>query len=371
MEPVKNELGALHLLLSAARSDSNKIEGQECFSCRFQEISSSIRTSWEAAAFSNTNEAVLRRYYSYQFKTLQQMIAANGVQFNNFGPGKAELANLTAYLFIYFKAYLSDDILVNYSYLRLPELHEGCRKLISYLENSVLNPEFPQSLIPVLTGFVRNDILIFISVGCVRYIEILVFDLLAVFATADDSDINKLLLDALIRLGFNHHGFFKCLVEGYRKPIINLPVPIQIEHFLEELAGLPVLPDGDDQLRFNPNWPTLSYMLRNWLQEMVIELEQRNEVTLAKESGIFKLPFQLSVAQHACLTRLLYEVGIYDTTVANVIKFNSSNSSTKRQKSISEGSYEMQYYSITQKTAAIILDLLQKMTTSIKQDFFP
>ncbi|WP_184549771.1 hypothetical protein [Mucilaginibacter sp. FT3.2] len=369
MELLKNELGPLIILLRQEAIPEVDLPGQACFSCQFRELSGSIRLAWETAAFSGANKVALKRYFSYHMNVLRELVIAPSDCSYEFEFDKESIIGLMTHLYTFFRVFLSDETVLDYRLLVLPELDHSFKRLVSYLEDPRVNRGIADCLLPALYFLLKREDDTLITAGSLKYLENLALKLLPVLV--DDHDINEDLVDLLLSLNFNHHGFFKYLVKAIRVKVESKTCVEQRDYILMEYAGLPKLADDAMITSFNPVWPPLTKMLRNWLAEEAATLEKRIREEEAMRRPSFKLPFKLSVAQHACLSRLLYEVGIYDTTVANVIKFNADNSSTKRTLAVSEGSYEMQYYSITQKTAAVILDLLQKMTSNLKRSFFP
>jgi hypothetical protein len=116
-------------------------------------------------------------------------------------------------------------------------------------------------------------------------------------------------------------------------------------------------------------------MLKGWLTEEADRLEKQlsAEIALNLSTGILdKIGLDLSVAQLACLIRALFDASITASdSLTAVFKFCTLHFTTRRQLTISQGSLSKEYYSITQKTASGVLDLLQKMTERIKRDYFP
>lgn len=369
MELLKNELKPLGDLLLRKAGQDDHWQALECFSCELQKISSSIRESWEAAVFADVDDGRLNRYFSYEMDSLRQMLLSEDPE--NVTLILPEVSRLMTHLYTHFGTYLSNDTLVNYNLLELAQLKEDVQKFISHLENPRLHQELARCLLSSVFWLSERPQADIISTGSLRYMQNLVYTLLPVVSSGKEHEINQNLAETLFMLNFNHHGFFKFLADGIRKDIKGFDTAGRLAYFQNEFGNFPVLPENTDCLHYNTNWPPLSNMLRNWLLEEIAVLRKlviEEENTLPVVS---RLPYLLSVAQHACLTRFFYDAGIYNTTVAEVIAFSASHSSSKRQMIISEGSYEKEYYSITQKTAAMVLDLLQKTAASLKKSFFP
>jgi hypothetical protein len=150
-----------------------------------------------------------------------------------------------------------------------------------------------------------------------RYFERLV-------GSIDLDDITR----SLIRLNFNHPGFQTDI------PLNDLPA-IQSEACY-------------------PDWPSLSTLL----------IQEQPEHP--------KLAIDLSVAHLACWTRMAYETGLYpNQSVQEVMDHTCATYRTRRQDSISPGSFAKEYYGISQVTAAVVRDRLMRMVGLIDRNYFP
>lgn len=92
----------------------------------------------------------------------------------------------------------------------------------------------------------------------------------------------------------------------------------------------------------------------------------------AAEQPVGKLAVDLSVAQLACLLRLLYDEGVYPATgISELLRFTAAHHQSKRREQISAGSLNKEYYGTTQVTAATCRDLLERLIKRLNKHFFP
>jgi hypothetical protein len=111
-------------------------------------------------------------------------------------------------------------------------------------------------------------------------------------------------------------------------------------------------------------------MLKGWMNEEIgiAEAAMAHTVTVGQE----KLHLGMSVAHLGCLLRLFFEQKIFATTsLHDIFKFAAAHLQTVRQDSISPGSLSKEYYSVSQKTAAVVRDMLQQMLLRVNRKYFP
>jgi hypothetical protein len=172
---------------------------------------------------------------------------------------------------------------------------------------------------------------------------------------------------ALTALNFNHLDFWCYKQDCLKFRADGLPVAEAIALLKGELRRL-----APDNVTGNPvyaaGWPSLSRMTGTWLQEELAALDLLAEKERAVGSP-GKLPLDLSVAQLACIVKLFH--GDAMLSLKQVFDFIAAHFSTKKQAAISPGSLSKEYYSIDQKTAAVIRDKLSRMIARINRDYFP
>jgi hypothetical protein len=184
-------------------------------------------------------------------------------------------------------------------------------------------------------------------------------------------DVETRLRTALLTMNFNHLGFIAYWQAKVKDG--QLGGRAWITHLQEEKARLSLVPD-DLALCYHSQWPSAKCLINGWLSEELAAAEQEIRLSsfVQTQPVLQKLPLNLSVAQLACLIKMLYEENQIGTTNLTVIfKFFSSHFQTRRQPEISLRSLSKEFYSVSQVTAAGVQGLFQKIVTRINRNFFP
>jgi len=255
-----------------------------------------ITDAWAAAAFSEAGGETLRRYYSFHLGELS----------------RSGLIPLIRHLLDHYADHLDLSI-------EAPAAYHA--DLLSRLDTARLAfSPLPESLRHYLKEMSRAE-------GRFTYRQLCYFERLV--STLDLEDIHR----SLIRLNFNHPGFYR-----------------ELRHSSIQLNELPAIQTEP----YHPDLPSLTTLLT----------EDRPELP--------KLATDLSVAHFACWTRMAHETGLYpNQSVQEVIDHTCAHYRSKRQDHISPGSFAKEYYGISQVTAAVVRDRLQRMIALIDRNYFP
>lgn len=365
LTPLRKLIGALHSSVACSRSGAPCDE--ESFDLfHFKALCSKARESWAFAAFDQASDESLRRYFTYHLTVLHELTDRTGTDLYG-GDILAELTGLTGHLFTYHHRFLEQNARLPGPFLqiRIEALQQKVRLIKEKSGLSITSQDLRQVINETLNEILELPNGKAGTVGSLSYAESFINELNEVLQTASSANAASLVTDRLIGKNFNHIRFFLYLEDQLKNAVSKLSVTDQLEElrrqkiFFEQLNPLAA---------YAANWHSIGEMMSRWTTERIGSiLESRRS-----EHLIEKLGFNLSVAQLACLTKAFFHAGIYlSENITEIFTFSASHFYSKRQGNISKGSFSKEYYSISQKTAAHILDLLQKMTAAIRHDYFP
>ena len=368
---LKNELSAIEeLLLDPQPFGISKFSELKLIS-----LGQQIRKAWEEVAFSDIPEHSLVRYFTLHLKGISKLsdTLSNFPDVKRFGILPDVLLELIDHLRLYYLAYLDLQTNAPFVYYNraMHQMADSTAYIRSNLQSDHVSLALRNCLSKWLYGMSEGDLSVSYSFDSVSYFEAVVHDLSLVDYHSEGAENNLKML--LIRMDFNHLAFFVYCQEAIRKPLARLSSPVQYLDFLmQERAAILSLPEIVG-LSYDNNWPSVKTMMSGWLQEEIQLAEHTVQKELAgRPCSVEKMPLDLSVSQLACLIRLFFEENKFSTEkLKTIFIFFSANYRTKRQPVISSGSLSKEFYSVNQKTAAQVLDMLQKMVVRINRNFFP
>ncbi|WP_374950081.1 hypothetical protein [Mucilaginibacter sp.] len=177
----------------------------------------------------------------------------------------------------------------------------------------------------------------------------------------------KLVLD-LYRQNANSLYFFNWHQEFIADQLAKYNDKKQRNNFLNDqikiLAAIFVLPEKAIQ----PELPSTDAFILPWLQE---QINTDGKHTSFKAPSL-QLPLNLSVPQFAVFIRICYKTGCFPVeNIAMIIRFFTTNFTTKKQPHISHKSFGRAFYNLDQSAAAVVRDYLQKMLNYLNKTYFP
>jgi hypothetical protein len=350
--------------------------GVRSFMDRYEEFCSKARDAWAFAVFSDAGDETLERYFTFHMREIGYLLEQINGSTLDIKDAVQQLVALADHLYTYFGRYIDQRMLMPAAYqdFKLAQLKPIFGLLSDRWADEKIDPELQELLISTFSYLFEGEPLNSMPFGFLSYIASFLKELPVLFDGQESRGINEMLTNKLIALNFNHLGFFKYLRDKIGSSVTVLPLSAQIVELRLQSARLQ--PRITEQIpAYDPDWPCIGIMLKGWLMEEVERLEKQliEERALNLSVGVLdKIGLELSVAQLACLVRALFDAGVAASdTLTSVFKFCTLHFTTKRQLTISQGSLSKEYYSISQKTAAGVLELLQKMTERIRRDYFP
>ncbi len=186
------------------------------------------------------------------------------------------------------------------------------------------------------------------------------------------------LTDLLIAINFNEVAVMEDMVSGIRKEAEKIgSVKEQIEYLNGRLKKVNQIPFRPGCL-YNEQNESVSFFLGNWIKAEILFLEKSLQLFSnpfyppgfqGTPSG-YKVHLDLSVAQMACLLRLLVECNIVKSDSAmELFNFLAQHFQSKKQENISAESVRVQFYHVTESTREeihkVVLRLLKKASLPI------
>jgi len=291
----------------------------------------------------------------------------------------SQLFELLNYIERYFSKYFNLDAVIPepYRLVALKQLSEPISSVLSAISARLQVQALKACLTDYLQSFCDENAPHPVSYRGLIYLKSFLEETGRVFRRKDIADWDVQLPATLVYLNFNHLGFFTYYQDSIRTELENTATR---EQYLASLSGSLTRVKGlqsKPAVAYHPAWPNIKTMLETWLSDeiaMSVLQRERGPVRSPPEQDIppEKIVLNLSVAQIACFTRLLYEENCYATSsVTDILRFTARHFRSKRQEHISPGSLSKEYYGVSQVTAAMVLDLLQKMSARINKTYFP
>jgi hypothetical protein len=284
-----------------------------------------IKAAWQAAVFADVSDACLQRYFTFHLEGLTKLSGALPLV----------AGELAIHLIEHYATYLNENtILARALYPPiLPPDPMRCEGLRDYISQMKTGAQFTLRSLNYYARFCEQ--------------------------LQDAENMDEILLD----LNFNHLAYFAWRQQQIRQAANSLDNPARLRYLQSlrsELLARPV-PNG---VIYHPDWPPLATMLVNWLREEI--------GTIPVEEPGQKLGLNLSVAQLACLLKLLYDQGVFTTeNFSDILRFFAAHFRSKRRENISYGGLSKESYSTGQVTAAVLRDKFAQMIKKIDRHFFP
>jgi hypothetical protein len=290
----------------------------------------------------------------------------------------SQLFRLLDYFERYFSKYFNLDSKIpeQYGMLSARELAGQLAHLLGLL-GAISDEILKNCLAGYLGPFAQGATVSPMSYRELIYLKTYIGEISGVLEKARDPEPEADLIVALYYLNFNHLAFFTYCQQRFRGEAAAArsakEYAAMISTALAALRSTRTKPG----FYFHQDWPGIKEMMETWLRDE-LEIAMASQKTINPSSQVIaiadeeKIELQLSVSQIACLTRLFYEEHIFpEASVIDLLKFVSRHYRSKRQQQISHGSLSKEYYGISQVTAAVVRDLLQRMVSRINKLYFP
>ncbi|MBL4675685.1 MAG: hypothetical protein JKY70_05700 [Mucilaginibacter sp.] len=370
-----NELNALDKLGNAlsgvhACKTSMPEEPQTTIYPAIVKHSSEARESWAFAVFNAGDDAAVRRFISYEMMLLYkyEKTCSSG----NIDSGiKKMLADLSRYLYDHYAHFLLSDTKLPLSLVESVISALMCRiDLVQKIFGSQIKDEPLKSLILNQFREIRN--LQYTGdpkAGELVYAERFVHALEQTVRNEAKSSTTETVIEKLVEFNFNNIQFFLYLEDITRQLLVGQTINDQLAELRRQKRKYDYLKPED---AYSHKWKPIGEMMATWITEEIVRISAAAQSEASTPvSATETLGFNLSVAQLACLTKVFFKADIYLSNITWVLNWSARYFHSKQQPHISEISFSKHYYSVSQRTASQILNLLQKMCSIIKKDYFP
>lgn len=348
-----------------------------------------VRRNWALAVFSDRNNDAMRRYFRFHQKvigdTLDRLenLEIILLKTNAFseklaeltGTFKQELQNLLHHLFDFYPDLFSQELPSPHSFLqRLSvEWRPDWNIVQNAIDHNKFDPQLAEILSSLLEGFEELGPNTRYSYQTVIYIKQLVERLSALCRIDAGNNTTEAVMQLLLAMNFNHLGFFCWYQQRMQAESRGDENMAKLEFFYERKTVFQIY-FGHQQQAYDPKWPSISYMLVDWLKEEIAQLEAPPSVLTSAPplSAHEKLILNIPAAYIACFIKLVFEGDwCKNITLTELFKFTVQHFESKRTENLSWRSLSKEYYSINQSTAARVKEILQGMILYINRQYFP
>jgi hypothetical protein len=369
-----DKLSAIGAIMTGFESDQSKpvvkVQPEN-----LTDISCQVKSGWREALFSGADNHSLCRYYTYHLEGITKFSDTLFKKYDResgepAGDCQVMLLELTDHLFECYRDYLADRPIAALAY-QARWRHRLNRKITAVTNAlTTVDPRCKHWLNAFLEEVYHPYEDNRFTYTSLDYLDHLAghLSLMGVEKPLSDRSVDTVFL----ALNFNHLGYYNYRLQRYQDEVAGRNCLEKLAYYEAELTRINAQPV---QVRYiyDPDWPSLKMMLANFLREEVAFIKQG----LPKKapdvlSAMGKIPLNLSVAQLACLIRVLFEEGCFgELNLQDLFKFFAANFRTKRQPQISSHSLSKEYYGVEQVTAAMMRDKLTKMLYWLNRNFFP
>jgi hypothetical protein len=304
------------------------------------------REHWSAAAFSDHSYDVLQRYFNFHFSFLNNLIAEKGL--SDDADGYRPLFRLMDYLLIHYKHFLDQKQHVSpeYTAYRLRSSQKKYKLFLDQLEIVNSDQELRICLVESLSPIYTCSPIERIELGAMFYREELITEL-ASGRNSTELMTAENLISVLICFNFNHMRFLTYLRKKAMKGIAGIQKNKFPTYFLNLITEIPKV-DIKDNRCFDSNWPHISVMYKDWLNDYQILVNLTLQQQSHHQETVNKIPLNISVKHLGCMIRALYESGCYgNISLTAIFEHAAMVYTTKRQEHISAESISNAYYGIS------------------------
>jgi hypothetical protein len=353
---LQDELQELKRLAAAPREPAD---------AELDDVFAAVTEAWNAAFFSGMTPDRLRRYLSFHLEGIRVLADSLYPDIGRHPVMTVKLIELIDYQREYFGTYFNADVLAPLSYCekQLSAYKEQAFALMAQIEAADCDRGLKHPVLSYLSAATLSPSPSY-SYRQLNYLGMFLETWKDWPLSTDEC------LETLTRIDFNHLGVFAFARSRIRTVTSAMEGPSKLAQLQEFRAALP--PERSGECAYDPQWPSLRSMLDALITEETTLLLETLKISSQKTEPFGKLPLNLSVAQLALVVRLFFEEQIINSNnLSAVLKFIAEHFSTVRQANISSRSMSKECYSTSQVTAAVVRDILVKMTRRLDRAFFP
>jgi len=365
---LNDDLNDIEELLSAWNNSGNDIAAESTFQSKSQQLFE----AWKMTAFSEISDKSLKRYFYYQLegilKISDTLCKMADIEISN--KLQDHLLFLLDHLKQYFSNYFNHDAIAPIAYHQrlIKQSGEDIHLVNTNLKNAKMSSGLKILILKWVEEMSENNSVRRYSFRTIGYFKYVIEQMVLIDIYSGGAENN--LIFFLSSVNFNHLSFFVFKQDTIRNSFRQFHTQEEKLDYLGRQKAETLSSPEVKNLVYDPSWPSIKTMLRDWLMEEIALTEK--SLCKASEVVVPKIPLEMSVAHLSCLIRLLYEESVFATqNLQSIFKCFAGYFQSKRQAVISAGSLSKEFYSIDQHTAARVRDLLQRMVLRINRDFFP
>jgi hypothetical protein len=331
------------------------------------EIAAAVRNAWTAALLSGAGDELLTRYFTYHARILNKVMSSLKVDDHT-------LIILYWELHDYYHMYVASSVRVSISYFRhiLPRLETTHNSFLPVLNDPAFDRALREILLTFYDGQVQFGLSGVMTWKGLIYLGKWLDGLSALLQLNPYHNIDEEVADVLVALNFNDLRYFAWLQERLQRQLDKTNLQDRLT-LLHELSSKYQPETEAETQAYDDQWPDILRMISTWLKEMTITCRENVKLEPSFDKpNLSRVFLNLSAAHLAYVLRLFYEEGIHgEASLTDLFRFITSHYRTKKQPAISMGSFSNKYYNVTQVTAAVVRDILQKMISRINRTHFP
>jgi len=333
-----------------------------------------IQEAWLNEIFSDLPKSSLKRYLQFHLEGIAKISdALHGFPAQEAGGAQRELLSLIDHLNDFYFELLNWDSNAPAAYHR--RHIAGLAPLMDSVRVHLNWPAIPELLKNSIQSWF-NEISDFSSHAKYTYRSLTYLDDVVRKLNGLDWEsegISEALVTLLYQANFNHLSFFAYLQMDIKLNLARISGQSNPANGYRTMDAYYSSIPLKRNCIYDDAWPSIKAMVSGWLQELIKcsgTVSQEENVPERQFTG--KLGLNISVADIACLIRLLYEENVFGTeNLRSIFKFYAENYQSKRQPAISWESLSKEYYSLTFHNTSGMQKILQRMIDKLNRGFFP
>jgi hypothetical protein len=330
-----------------------------------------VKRAFRHQVVSFENERLIKRYFHYHQESLIDLIDSlhtDGKVGNDILQSVLDrLAGLLQYLEQHFPEYFNQD-------MKMPLIYR--QTIINELEDfiNLITLKFTSTNADVaLIDLIKRKIDSHTNAnGGLTFRQFYYLKLLRLnlesMNTSQPSRLETMdLIKVLLHCNFNTESFHDYVLRYIRCSIEKLPTLGEKLDQLTFYLKFSNQESSNQAIAYDTKQSPISVQISEWLSQEVMYLKTKQQLfpTISAEEILpseFKLNFDLSVPQLACLFRAFIEAGvIQNKNTSELIRFLTKYVKTKRSESISYESFRIKYYSLENGTKDAVKKTLQSV----------
>jgi hypothetical protein len=327
-----------------------------------------VLLAFRQQAFSINDEALLSRYFSLHQQSVLDLLNMLEPALLKGSKASVELqeslTRILSYLRVQFQEYFHFDYglpkcLLEQSRKEATAVVERIKAALLKETSGLLN-----LVVETITGSIAQDQ--WMTFGRINYIKILGCELEKVSNSFSEEIFAQNICKLLICLNFNSDRFFAFYIKRINNALLKCE---SLSERIEQLAYYYKICSQEQcsrKLSFCPECTPINVQLLEWITQELEFLRQKQQLSVPSQQGSgnsdYKINFDLSVAQLACLFKVFTETSIVQNkNTSELIRFLAKFVKTKKAETVSFESLRIKFYDVESGTKDAVRKMLQSM----------